>query len=239
MPEPTAVLIPALNEEPAIARVIAEIPRARCHRIIVIDNGSRDRTAEAARGAGAEVVQEPRRGYGHACRAGLACLGPETEVVAFLDADHSDYPAELTALTAPIYEGRADFVLGSRTLRPENEPFLAAHQRWGNRLAVGLIRMLHGHAFTDLGPFRAIRRAALDALALRDTTWGWNVEMQIEALRAGLRIVEVPVRYRERIGRSKISGTVRGSVNAGARILFTVARLTLLRHHGSGLTSRP
>jgi len=227
MAAPTAVLIPALDEEQAIARVLAELPAAHCHQVIVIDNGSRDRTADVARSTGAEVVLEPTRGYGNACLAGLARVHPDTEVVAFLDGDHSDYPEDLPLLTGPIYEGRADLVLGSRTLLAANREFLPIHQRWGNAAALALVRLLAGRAFTDFGPFRAIGRSQLAALEMQDRTWGWNVEMQIKALHAGLAVEEVAVRYRDRIGTSKISGTVRGTVTAGSRILWTVLRHSL------------
>lgn len=232
MPDPTSVLIPALNEERAIGKVIQEIPAQFCHQIIVIDNGSQDETAQVAAQAGAEVVREPKRGYGRACLAGLRHLRADTRVVVFLDADHSDYPEELGKLTRPIYEDRYDFVLGSRLLRAENLTFLRSHQLWGNRLVLSLLRLLYGRRFSDLGPFRAIRRDSLEKLGLKDATWGWNVEMQIKSVQAGLRIHEVPVRYRKRIGQSKISGTFRGSMAAGFRILYTLFRI---RSQASGV----
>ena len=224
MPEPTAVLIPALNEEQSIVKVLEEIPAQLCHQVIVIDNGSRDRTAELAQSAGAQVVIEPRRGYGYACLLGLRHLRAGTEVVAFLDADHSDHPAQLPRLTHPIYIGQFDLVIGSRTLQRENLRYLHPHQLWGNHLSLILIYLLYGFRFTDMGPFRAIRYDALMKLGIKDPTWGWNAEMQIKAIQAGLRIKEVAVSYRERIGRSKISGTVWGSLAAGSRILYTILR---------------
>jgi len=224
MPEPTSVLIPALNEEESVSRVIAEIPYELCHQVIVIDNGSVDRTAERARDAGAQVVAESSKGYGAACLAGIGHIRGDTEVVVFLDADHSDYPEELSSLTRPIYEDRSDFVLGSRIFIRENRRFLRLHQAWGNRICVTLISMFYGFRYSDLGPFRAIRYRSLMELGLRDPTWGWNVEMQIRAVQAGLRILEVPVKYRHRIGRSKISGTLRGSFAAGLRILHTILK---------------
>ena len=224
MPDPTSVIIPTLNEEKSIGRVIEEIPRHLCHQIIVIDNGSQDDTARVAAAAGVQVVLEPIRGYGQACLAGLRQVRADTRVVAFLDGDHSDYPEQLHELTGPIYEDRFDFVMGSRILRVENLAFLRGHQLWGNRLTLQLLRLFYGCRFSDLGPFRAIRKDSLERLGMKDTTWGWNVEMQIKAVRAGLRIREVPVRYRERIGDSKISGTFSGSVAAGFRILYTLLR---------------
>jgi glycosyltransferase involved in cell wall biosynthesis len=237
MTQATTVVIPALDEEEAIARVIAEIPRGSCHQIIVVDNGSRDDTAGAARAAGAEVVSEPRRGYGRACLSGLERLRADTEVVVFLDGDHSDYPEELPLLTGPIYAGRADLVLGSRLLRRENLQFLPAHQVWGNRLALALLRRIYDRSFSDFGPFRAIRRGALERLRLTASTWGWNVEMQIRAIEAGLRVEEVAVRYRARVGRSKISGTLLGSIRAGTRILLTILACRTL--HGRARGGRP
>jgi glycosyltransferase involved in cell wall biosynthesis len=227
MPEPTSVLIPALNEERSIAKVLQEIPAGSCHQIIVIDNGSNDRTGEIARRCGAQVVNEPRKGYGFACLAGLNHLRHGTHIVAFLDGDHSDYPEELSRLTHPIYQQQADLVIGSRILRAQNLSHLKAHQLWGNRLILALLYSLYGCRFSDLGPFRAIRLQSLEKLAMTDRTWGWNVEMQIKAVRAGLRIQEIPVSYRDRIGYSKISGSVRGSIAAGFRILYTVFRYSL------------
>ena len=223
-----AVVIPALNEERPLGQVLAELPRSAVHEIVVVDNGSSDRTAEVARAAGATVVREPRRGYGAACLAGLAHLRSRPpEVVAFLDADGSDDPAQLAEVLAPILEGRADLVIGSR-VRGGHEPgSLTAVQMAGNRLAVALLGLLFGAHYTDLGPFRAIRWGALERLAMRDPDYGWTVEMQARAARAGLRSVEVPVRYRRRLGRSKISGTLRGVLGAGWKILFTIARVRL------------
>ncbi len=227
-----AVLIPALDEQAALPGVLAAIPPAgpgwRRTAVLVVDNGSRDRTAEVARAGGATVVREPRRGYGAACLAGLAHLDPRPpDVIAFLDADGSDDPAGLPRLLAPIVTDGADLVIGSRALGAAEPGALTAVQRFGNRLAAGLLRALFGLRATDLGPFRAIRRPALAALGMRDRDYGWTVEMQARAARAGLRVVEVPVPYRRRIGRSKISGTLRGVVGAGWKILFTIARVRL------------
>jgi len=232
VPVDVAVVIPALDEESSLPGVLATVPRAgdgwRLRVTIVADNGSADRTSDVARSAGAIVVLEPRRGYGAACLAGLARLGRDPpDVVAFLDADASDDPGNLPEVLAPILDGRADLVIGSRVLGESEPGSLTPVQRAGNRLAAALLRILFGLRSTDLGPFRAIRWGALESLGMRDQNYGWTVEMQARAARAGLRVVEVPVHYRRRIGRSKISGTVRGVVGAGWKILFTIARVRL------------
>ena len=195
--------------------------------VVVVDNGSQDATARRARDAGARVVSEPRAGYGRACLAGLAHLARDPpEIVVFADADRSDDPADLAALVAPIAAGDADLVIGSRRLGQRAgrvEPgALLPQARWGNALACALMRLRWGARFTDLGPFRAARWDALERLGMADPTFGWTVEMQVRALRAGLAWAEVPVAYRRRVGRSKISGTVNGTVRAGAKILWTV-----------------
>lgn len=222
---PVALIIPALNEEPALGKVLDAVPRELFARVIVADNGSTDRTAAIAREHGAEVVSEPRRGYGRACLAGLATLDETTEIVVFMDADGSDLPEEARELLWPIAAGEADLVIGSRALGRAEPGSLRRAQRWGNRLVVALIAVLYGHRYTDLGPFRAIRRASLEKLAMRDTDFGWTVEMQVKALRHGLRVREIPVSYRRRSGRSKISGTVAGTLRAGTKILWTLFRL--------------
>ena len=193
-------------------------------RIIVADNGSRDRTAEIARHSGASVVSEPQRGYGAACLRAMASLPPDTDTVVFMDADSSDDPSEAAGLLEPILDGRADFVLGSRTLGKAESGALQPHQRFGNALATFLIRALFGYRYTDLGPFRAIRLDALRKLDMRDCNYGWTIEMQIKAVRQGLRIEEVPVSYRKRIGVSKVSGSLKASVLAGSKILWTIFR---------------
>ena len=231
-----AVIIPALDEEEPLGAVLAALPRAggpdgpgfRVREVVVADNGSRDRTAAVARAAGATVVTEPRRGYGSACLAGLAHLRRDPhDIVAFLDADHSDDPGQLAEILAPILADGAELVIGSRTLGVREPGSLTLVQRFGNRLAATLLRLLFGQRATDLGPFRAIRWRTLESLGMRDRDFGWTVEMQARAARAGLRVVEVPVRYRRRIGRSKISGTVRGMMGAGWKILFTLGRVRL------------
>ncbi len=192
-----------------------------------MDNASTDGTAEVAKHHGATVVREPRRGYGSACLAGLRTLaaGPvPPDIVVFLDADYSDHPDELPRLVAPLVDARADLVVGSRTLGTAEPGALLPQARWGNRLASWLIGKLYGLRVTDLGPFRAIRWTSLQELGMADPNFGWTAEMQVKAARAGLRYEEVPVSYRRRVGVSKITGTVRGTVAAGWKILYTVFR---------------
>lgn len=218
------VVIPAFNEEKSIAHVLRDIPRAWADEVIVVDNDSTDATAPLARASGAVVIAQPERGYGAACLAGIAALSDDCDIVVFLDADYSDFPEELEKLVAPLLEDKADLVISTRTTDPLTRAALTPQQRWGNRLATTLIKWRFGFRYTDLGPFRAIRRAALERIGMSDRNYGWTVEMQIKAIRHGLRIVEVPVRYRVRIGRSKISGTVKGTVLAGTKILYTIFR---------------
>jgi glycosyltransferase involved in cell wall biosynthesis len=223
------VIIPARDEEESIARAVSSLDPAAVARVIVVDNGSRDGTAEVARRAGAMVVSEPRSGYGAACLAGLAYLRSRPpEVVAFVDADLSDDPAQLPELLTPIREGRADLVIGSRTLGEREAGSLTPVQEFGNRLATAMLRALFGARFTDLGPFRAIRWDALERLRMRDRGYGWTVEMQARAARAGLRCAEIPVRHRvRRAGRSKVAGTLRGMLGAGLGIPLTIVRVRL------------
>jgi glycosyltransferase involved in cell wall biosynthesis len=231
MLSPIAFIIPAPNEEAALAPMLdglrAALDAAACANadIVVVDNGSRDATAAMARKHGARVVSEPRRGYGQACLAGIAALSGETEIVVFLDADGSDDPEDLPRLVAPVREGAADLVLGSRTVAARKSRGFTPQQAFGNWLATGLMRMFFGARYTDLGPFRVIRRDALERLQMRDTNFGWTIEMQIKAHCLGLKVVEIPVNYRKRIaGESKISGTFAGTVRAGCKILWTIAR---------------
>ncbi len=225
MPERFALIIPALNEEAAIGPTLDALRGAPLAQLIVVDNGSTDRTAEVARSHGAQVVSAPRRGYGSACLAGMAALGPEITVVAFMDGDGSDDPADLPHLLEPIEHGEADMVLGSRVLGEREAGALTPQQRFGNALATYLLRIFHHARYTDLGPFRAIRRESLNLLGMRDMNFGWTIEMQIKAARHGLRVREIPVAYRRRrSGQSKISGTLRGTFSAGAKILWTIFR---------------
>jgi glycosyltransferase involved in cell wall biosynthesis len=218
------VVVPAFNEAGSIARVLAAIPRHLVDTIVVVDNASTDETAEIARQGGAQVVREERRGYGYACAAGVAALGA-MDVIVQLDADYSDDPAELPLLLAPLIADQADLVLGSRVLGRCEPGALLSHQRFGNWLTARIMRQLYGVCVTDLGPFRAIRKLALDHLALAERTYGWSVEMMVKAARGGYRLLEVPVSYRPRYaGRSKVSGTVAGSVKAGVVIIGTSMR---------------
>jgi hypothetical protein len=217
-----SVVIPALNEEQAIGRVIADVP-AWADEIVVVDNGSHDGTARAARSAGAHVVAEAERGYGAACQAGIRALRAP-DIIVFLDGDYSDRPQEMATLIDPIAAGEADFVVGSRVRGSCGPGALTPQQRFGNWLACRLIRRIWGTACSDLGPFRAIRTDALRTLDVRDRAYGWTVEMQLKAAECGLKYLEVPVSYRARIGVSKISGTLRGSILAGVTILTVIAR---------------
>ena len=216
-----SLLIPAFNEEKSIAQVINELPLGIVDEIVVVDNASTDATKEVALQSGAKVVEEPRRGYGAACLRGLANIN-NTDIVVILDGDYSDYPEQITRLLEPIAAGNADFVIGSRVLGKREDGALTPQQYWGNKLAVFLIHRLFGHKFTDMGPFRAIRFESLKNLNMTDKNFGWNVEMQVKAIRRGLKIMEVPVDYRRRIGTSKISGTVSGTVKAGIKIIFSI-----------------
>ena len=218
-----SVVIPTHNEAQAIGRVLADLPRDLTTEVIVVDSNSTDGTPEIAARNGARVLQESRRGYGRACLTGLAAAN-SPDVIVFLDGDYSDRPAELPIVLAPIAEGRADITLGSRLHKNNSVDALPWHQVFGNRLAARLIRLLYGVKITDLGPFRAARADALRALALEETTYGWAVEMILKGALAGYRVVEVPVSYYPRIGKSKISGTLKGTVGAGWFILSLIVR---------------
>jgi glycosyltransferase involved in cell wall biosynthesis len=216
-----SVIIPAYNEEESLPHVLNDLPQDRLHQIIVVDNHSTDRTPEVARENGATVVHEKRRGYGQACLSGMAALD-HPDIVVFLDGDYSDFPEEIDLLLEPILKGEADFIVGSRMILKESRQALLPQARYGNQLAVFLIRLFFGYRFTDLGPFRAIRYESLQAIGMRDKNFGWTVEMQIKAVQKGLRIREIPVRYRMRIGVSKITGTVSGTLKAGTKIIYTI-----------------
>jgi glycosyltransferase involved in cell wall biosynthesis len=223
-----SVVIPALNEEEPIAGVVREclatgVPR----EVIVVDNGSTDRTAERARQAGARVVTA-RRGYGRACAAGVRAVSPECDIILFLDGDGSDIPAFITDLVDPIARGTHDFVIGSRTRGNREHGSMNLQQILSGRIAGWIMRLLYGVGYTDMCPFRAIRRDTLPNLHMREQTYGWNLEMQMKAARAGLRVLEIPVNHRNRAGgESKVSGTLRGTFVAGARIIATLVRIAL------------
>jgi glycosyltransferase involved in cell wall biosynthesis len=222
-----SVIIPTHNEAQSIALVLADLPSDLVTEVIVVDSNSNDGTPEIAASMGARVLPEPRRGYGRACLAGLAAAN-SPDVVVFLDGDYSDRPSELPILLAPIIEGRADITIGSRLHSQISDGALPWHQAFGNRLAAGLIRLLYSRRYgldiTDLGPFRAARADVLRALALEETTYGWAVEMILKGGLAGFRVVEVPVSYHPRIGKSKISGTIKGTIGAGWFILSLIVR---------------
>ena len=225
-----SVIIAALNEEAAIANVINSIPKNLADEIVVVDNGSKDRTDEIATAAGARVVKEPIPGYGRAFRAGLRSVSPKCEIVVFLDGDGSDCPEMMDRLVTPIMEGKSDFVIGSRTRGHREAGSMNFHQVFAGYMVGFILRILYGVRSTDMGPFRAIRRDTLDRLGLREETYGWPLEMQMRAVRARVRTIEVPVDYRRRAGgSSKIAGTVRGSVWAATRILITLARIAIQR----------
>jgi glycosyltransferase involved in cell wall biosynthesis len=220
-----AVIIPALNEEKAIGKVVACVP-PWVDDVIVVDNGSHDETMAVAKASGARVLLEPRRGYGSACLTGIRAL-KHTDIVVFLDGDFSDYPHEMDRLVDPLIADRADMVIGSRVKGRREPGALTPQARFGNWLACLLMRLFWKIEFTDLGPFRAIVYPALMGLEMRDLDYGWTVEMQIKAAQQGLRSIEVPVSYRRRIGTSKVSGTLKGVLLAGTKILYTIFRSIL------------
>ena len=222
-----SIIIPAYNEESSIGLVLDALPQEKLHEIIVVDNGSTDATGRVAQEHGARVVKEPRKGYGSACLKGIDELDTP-DIVVFIDGDFSDFPEEIVLLIGPIETGEKDFVLGSRMVLPKSQLALLPQARYGNRLAVFLIKLFFKHEFTDLGPFRAIRYSSLMSIGMKDIDFGWTVEMQIKAVRNGLRIQEVPVNYRKRIGISKISGTVLGTFRAGTKIIYTIFKYLLL-----------
>jgi len=223
-----SVIIAALNEEEAIANVINSVPKDLADEIVVVDNGSKDRTAEIAKAAGARVVREPVSGYGRAFRTGLRSISPKCEIIVFLDGDGSDCPEMMDRLVTPIIKGKSDFVVGSRTRGNRETGSMIFHQVVAGYMIGFLLRLLYGVHSTDMGPFRAIRRTTLDGLNLSEETYGWPLEMQMRAARAHVRTMEVPVDYRRRTGgHSKIAGTIRGTILASTRILITFARIAM------------
>ncbi|MCW5964231.1 MAG: glycosyltransferase [Bryobacterales bacterium] len=221
------MIIPALNEAESIPGLLRSLPPSLFHLVVVADNGSTDETRELARRGGAMVVTQRQRGYGNACLAAIQALPPEIDTLVFMQADCSEDPADAHQLLLHIARNEADLVIGSRTLGQPDEGALEPHQILGNRLATTMIRWIWGHAYTDLGPFRAIRRDAIDLLEMRDRTYGWTVEMQVKALQRGLRVKEVPVHYHRRVGTSKISGNWQASLRAGWKIITTILILWL------------
>ena len=220
------VIIPAFNEEDSIGKVLLEIP-AFASEVIVVDNGSTDQTANRAKLGGATVLSQPLKGYGNACIKGLEYLSQkekQPDIVVFLDGDYSDYPEDMAAVVEPILKNGMDLVIGARVKSLREDGSMTPQQVFGNALATSLMRLLYGGKFTDLGPFRAIRYSSLMALEMQDQTYGWTVEMQLKALRHKLAYTEVPVRYKKRIGVSKVSGTVKGTIFAGVKILGWIFR---------------
>jgi len=224
-----SIIIPALNEEESIGQVLNDIPGEIVEEVIVVDNGSSDNTVTVSKGLGANVILEPLRGYGAACLKGISILKQDTDIVVFLDADYSDYPQDLHTVVKPIINDNADMVIGSRMSGDRERGALLPQAIFGNKLATFLIQLFWGFKYTDLGPFRAIKYRDLLALNMIDKNFGWTVEMQIKALQKGLRIVEVPVRYRKRIGKSKITGTFSGTVRAGVKIIYTIFKYGFLK----------
>lgn len=223
--EKIVVIIPALNEEHSIGQVISDIPRDLITEIVVVDNGSTDSTVHVALSCGATVIEEERRGYGQACLAGINYIRNSSyipDIIVFMDADYSDYPQEMKNLVSPITEGGYDLVIGSRTIGERQKGALLPQALVGNYVATMLIKLFYRVEFTDLGPFRSIRYDKLLSLGMRDKTFGWTVEMQVKAAKKGFRCAEVPVSYRKRIGASKITGTIEGSVRAGVKIIWII-----------------
>lgn len=222
------VIIPAFNEQNAVCKVISEIPKNLVSEVIVVNNGSTDDTVLQAQSCGATVLDEPRKGYGFACLKGIAYLKEKKatpkDIVVFIDADYSDYPEEMIKLVEPIQSDMADLVIGSRALGQKQRGSVTPQQVFGNWLATTLLKFFYKVKFTDLGPFRAIRFDQLIRIGMTDSTYGWTVEMQLKAAKTGLRCSEVAVNYRRRIGKSKVSGTVKGTIMAGYKILWTIIK---------------
>lgn len=219
------VIIPAFNEQNAVGLVIDEIPKEWVSEIIVVDNGSTDDTFEQAKSRGATTLKEPTRGYGNACLRGMKHIADsptQPDIIVFLDGDHSDYPEQLIELVQPIIRDEMDIIIGSRALGNKEKGSMTPQQIFGNWLATSLIRLFYGVKYTDLGPFRAIRYNSLMEIDMQDRTYGWTVEMQLKAAKLNLRTMDIPVNYRQRIGVSKVSGTVRGTIGAGYKIIYTI-----------------
>ncbi|MEM9675720.1 MAG: glycosyltransferase family 2 protein [Bacteroidota bacterium] len=227
MQKTSKVIIPAFNEQNSVGKVIRDIPSEWVTEVVVVNNNSNDDTVCVAREAGATVLEEPEQGYGNACLKGIDYISRQDEkpdIVVFMDADYSDYPEELPQVIQPILEDKADMVIGSRALGQRERGSMTPQQVFGNWLATRLLQWLYGAHFTDLGPFRAIRYDSLMALDMQDRTYGWTVEMQVKAAQQKLRFTEVPVRYRQRIGVSKVSGTIKGTIMAGYKIIWTIIK---------------
>ncbi len=219
------VIIPAFNEEHSIGNVLNDIPGDLVHEVIVVDNNSTDRTTEEAKKAGATVLSEPKQGYGYACLKGIHYVQSNTikpDIIVFMDADYSDYPGELVNVIQPIIKDDYDFVVGSRALGKKEKGAMMPQQIFGNWLATSLMKILYDGKFTDLGPFRAIKLDKLLHLHMQDKTYGWTIEMQLKAIKHNLTYCEVPVNYKKRIGKSKVTGTIKGSVMAGIKILYSL-----------------
>lgn len=219
------VIIPAYNEENAVGLVIDEIPKGLVSEVIVVDNASTDNTAEKARERGATVLSQTEMGYGNACLKGMEHISnslTQPDIVVFLDGDHSDYPGKMTELIKPIADNQVDMVIGSRALGKKQRGSMTIPQVFGNWLSTSLLKLIYRVQYTDLGPFRAIRYTSLIQLDMQDRTFGWTVEMQLKVAKLSLRFVEIPVDYRVRVGTSKISGTVKGALMAGYKILYTI-----------------
>lgn len=222
------IIIPAYNEEDSIGKVVHDIPKELVRNIVVANNNSSDRTSSVAKEAGAIVVDQPKSGYGNACLKGMEYIAEQStspDIIVFLDGDYSDFPEEINELVKPIIEDGADLVIGSRAAGEMEKGAMMPQQIFGNWLATSLIKLIYGYEFTDLGPFRAIKYEKLLLIDMKDKTFGWTVEMQVKAAKLKLKCVEVPVKYRVRIGVSKVSGTIKGTILAGHKILWTIFKL--------------